>query len=193
MEQETKKITELKVRAGGIHLSPRKVRLVADLVRNLPVTEALAELDFVVKKAAGPLKKLLRSGVANAANNFQIEQEQLFIKKISVDGGRVFLRFTPRAQGRAFPLKKRTSDINLILGVNEALKIKAKKAKVQTPRVAEPERVDTEPVAELGAPPTETQSRWKFWKKKAKDPSQLAPKQDVKGKKYTSFDRRGNM
>src|SRR3990167_744336 len=118
MAETAKQITEVKAYARGIHIGPRKVRLVANLVKNLPVEDALNNLTFITKKAALPIKKLVNSGIANAKHNFQIEEDRLFVKSFTVDGGRVFFRYSPRAQGRAFPLRKRTSHLNLILGVS---------------------------------------------------------------------------
>src|SRR3989344_6588416 len=117
MDKNPESITEVKAYARGIHMSPRKVRLVSDLLKKLSVDAALTSLQFLDKKAAHPIKKLVDSGVANASHNFQIESARLFIKSLTVDGGAVQKRFKPHAHGRAFPIRRQTSDINLILGV----------------------------------------------------------------------------
>jgi large subunit ribosomal protein L22 len=96
-------------------MSPRKVRLVIDAVRGLSVLEADQRLQFILKDAARPVLKLLRSAVANAEHNFHLSKEALFVKAISADGGAVLKRFRPRAFGRAAPLRKRTSHINLVI------------------------------------------------------------------------------
>lgn len=191
-ELEKKTVTEVKAYARGIHASPRKTRLVTDILKNLSVAEALTQLDFVQKKAALPIKKLVNSAVANAAHNFQIEADRLFIKSLTVDGGRVMMKFAPRAQGRAFRVRKRTSHINLVLGVS-AKPAKPKRTAAKLPVL----KKEAEPLAEktVTETPQET-SRFGFWrkKKKAEDSSQaFPPKADAKGKKYTGFDRRGNM
>ncbi len=190
-----KEITEVKASAKGIHISPRKARLVANLLKNLPVSDALIQLDFQLKKASLPIKKLVDSAVANAHHNFQIDSNRLFVKNLSVDGGRVFFRYTPRAQGRAFPIRKRTSHINLILGISA--KPIGQKRSVPIDKTPEPEKPHVHtPPAEAEVPEsTERKSRFAFWKRKKKeeDKTQVPPKQDVKGKNYTSFDRRGNM
>src|SRR3989344_374567 len=116
MAEEKKEIREVKAFARGIHMSPRKVRLVASMLKNMSVAEALDNLAFITKKAALPIKKLVASGVANASHNFQIAADRLFIKSLTVDGGQALKRFKPGGQGRAFPIRKRTSHINLILG-----------------------------------------------------------------------------
>lgn len=118
----------MKVTAKIKHLriSPKKVRLVVDVIRGLMVEEAEAQLDFINKKAARPLKKLLASAVANANNNFQLERGNLYIKKIFVNEGPVLKRWQPRAFGRATPIRKRSSAITLVLEE----KMESKKSKI---------------------------------------------------------------
>lgn len=99
--------------------SPRKVRLVADLIRGKKVEEAEAMLDFTPKRATQKLKKLLSSAVANALHNFDASKEKLYIKEIRVDKGVTLHRFRPRAMGRSAPINKRTSNIILVLGKEE--------------------------------------------------------------------------
>ena len=181
---EEKKIQEVKACTRGVHMSARKVRLVANLMKNMPVEEALNNLAFMTKKAALPIKKLVNSGVANAKHNFQIEMERLFIKSLTVDSGQAMKRFRPRAQGRAFPILRRTSHINLVLGVLDKALHKASKRKI----AAAPEKEEKIPLQE---PAAESKSRFGFLRsKKEKDPTQIPPKQDVKGRHYTGFDRR---
>ncbi len=110
---------EVIAKARYIRISPRKVRLVADLVRGLDVDKALAQLRFYRKAAAKPLIKLIESGVANAEHNFKLSGG-LFIKKITVDGGPVLKRWRARAFGRAAPIRKRSSHINLVLEERQA-------------------------------------------------------------------------
>jgi len=92
--------------------SPRKVRLAADLVRGQTVDEALRRLKFLTKRTAAPLAKLIRSA---AANNRGASSSDFVVKKITVDAGIVFKRFRAGARGRAFPLKKRTSRVSVVL------------------------------------------------------------------------------
>lgn len=94
--------------------SPRKVRLVANAVSGKSVEEALAMLDFLVKRASDPLKKLLLSAVSNA-KQIGAERENLFIKEFRVDKGVVLKRMMPRAMGRGARINKRTSHINILL------------------------------------------------------------------------------
>lgn len=111
--------------------SPRKVRLIANLVRGKKVEKAIDLLTFTLKDAAEPVKKLLESAVANAKNNYQIEKADLFIKEIQVNPGVVMKRSMPRARGSAYGIKKRTSHISLVLDV-KVEKPKAKKEAKET-------------------------------------------------------------
>jgi len=106
---------EVKAKARYIRMSPRKVRLVIDVVRGMNAKEAVDCLKFMNKLAAEPVLKLLESAMANAEHNFQIKKENLFIKTITADGGPTLHRFKPRAHGRATPIRKRTSHISIIL------------------------------------------------------------------------------
>jgi large subunit ribosomal protein L22 len=91
--------------------SPRKVRLVASLIKGKKVGDAKNALNFIVKRASKPLADLLDSAIANAKNNFNIDAENLFVKEFKVDGGAVLKRRMPRARGMAYPIKKRTSHV----------------------------------------------------------------------------------
>jgi len=116
MTDTTKKqIKEVKAFARHIHMGPRKVRLVADLIRKTPVDVALEQLRFSSKNAALPLIKVINSAIANAVHNFEIARETLYVKSVTVDGGPVSTRYAPRAQGRAFVERKRTSHISVVL------------------------------------------------------------------------------
>ncbi len=95
--------------------SPRKVRLIADLVRGKKVNDALATLKFVDKRASGPFAKVIQSAVANAKDQGK-NIENLFIKTVAVDKGTVLKRFIPRARGSASRINKRNSHIRVELG-----------------------------------------------------------------------------
>jgi large subunit ribosomal protein L22 len=98
-----------------LRIAPRKVRLVADLIRGKSVKEAQRILEFTRKKSAQPILKLLKSAIANARHNFQLEEENLFISKILVDEGPKYKRWLPRARGVAYPIQKRTSHLTIFL------------------------------------------------------------------------------
>jgi len=117
---------EIKAKAKYLRNAPRKVRLVADLVRGLDVKEAELQLRFLTKRAVEPVLKLLNSACTNAKNNFNLEKDSLFIKSIKVNEGPPFKRWRPVSRGRAFQVLKRTSHIDLILGVKEGIKIEKK-------------------------------------------------------------------
>lgn len=95
--------------------APRKVRLVADMIRGKRLMHALTALTALPKKAALPLQKLLESAASNAAIAGNNKREELIVKEIRVDGGIVFTRSMPRARGRATPIRKRTSHVTLVL------------------------------------------------------------------------------
>jgi len=104
----------VKLRRLGI--APRKVRLVADLVRGKSVEEAQTILNFTVKKAAHPLLKLLKSAIASARHDFKgLDESNLRIVKITVDQGPKYKRWRPRARGVAYEIQKKTSHITLVL------------------------------------------------------------------------------
>ncbi len=108
--------------------SPRKVRLVADLIKGKTVSMALSELALLPKRASLPIKKLILSAVANAKENNKVDAEKLMVKDVRIDKGIVLKRMMPRAHGRAFGIKKRTSHIHIIL---EEDKEKAKSPKLK--------------------------------------------------------------
>lgn len=99
-------------------MSPRKVKLIADLIRGLDVKKAETQLRFAVKEAKEPMMKLLKSAVANATNNFNLKKENLFIKTIYVNEGPMLKRFTPKAFGRAGKILKRMCHITIVLDEN---------------------------------------------------------------------------
>lgn len=99
----------------NLRVAPRKVRLLVDLVRGKQTTEALMQLQVSKRHAALPLKKLIESAIANAKHNHNLVEESLVIKEAFVDGGVVMKRFQPRAFGRAGMIRKRTSQVTLVL------------------------------------------------------------------------------
>lgn len=101
--------------------SPRKMRLVADLVRGAEIEKALAILRFSPKEASRRLEKLLLSAIANwQAKNEEanIEEADLYVKEITVDSGRMLKRLRPAPQGRAHRIRKRSNHVTLVLGSN---------------------------------------------------------------------------
>lgn len=105
----------MKATLSNYRQSPRKVRLVADSIRGKRVDRALIELANMPKRASAPVSKVLSSALANAKAQTGVAEKDLIVQKITVDGGLSFVRFLPRARGRATPLTKRTSHIDIEL------------------------------------------------------------------------------
>lgn len=122
----------IKAKLNNYRQSPRKVRLIANLVKGKMVEEALDILTFAGKRAALPLKNLIESAIANAKNNFNLGKETLFVKEFKVDVGAILYRRMPRARGTAYPIRKRTSHVYVELEPKEIKttgKVKSKKVK----------------------------------------------------------------
>ncbi len=102
--------------------SPRKVRLVAGLIKGKTVPKALIELEVLPKRAAAPIKKLIASAVANANHNFQVDSANLVVANCTVNKGRVLKRSQPMSRGRAFAIHKHSSHVVLTLGAAKAPK-----------------------------------------------------------------------
>ena len=98
-----------------IRMSPQKVRLVLDVVRGKPAQEALAILQFLPHRAAGPVAKAVRSAMANAENNFNMDPDDLVITRCAADEGRTLKRWRPRARGRVNQILKRSSHITVVV------------------------------------------------------------------------------
>lgn len=110
-------------------ISPRKVHLVAGMIKNKPVNEAKALLQFLPKRAAPILRKLLLSAIANAENNFQQKASDLVVTKVHIGKGATLKRFMPVSRGRAYPILKRTSNVTLEVGAPMQTEVKSKKKK----------------------------------------------------------------
>lgn len=107
--------TQTRARAKYIRIAPRKVRLVVDLIRGKRIGEALAILKFTPKVASPVIEKVLRSAIANAENNHNMDVSRLYVKEIFADPGPTLKRFHPRAQGRAYSIMKRSSHITVVV------------------------------------------------------------------------------
>jgi len=106
---------EARAQATYVRISPRKVKIVLDLIRNKPLDEALAIARFTTKSAAEPIEKLLKSAAANAENNHSMDRNNLYVAECFVCPGPILKRIRPRAQGRAYRIEKRTSHITVVL------------------------------------------------------------------------------
>ena len=101
--------------ARYVRISPRKVKIVIDLIRGKSANEALAILKFTPKAASEVVTKLLKSAIANAENNLDLNKDDLYVAEIYADQGPTLKRVMPRARGMAFQIRKRTSHITVIL------------------------------------------------------------------------------
>ena len=111
---------EARAKIKHLRVSPRKVRLVADLIRGKDADNALAILDSCAKpKISEALAKLLNSAIANAQENMSLDVDKLYIKKLTVDKGPVLKRWLPRMRGKADRLLKRSSKVTLVLDEKE--------------------------------------------------------------------------
>ena len=109
----------IKAESKFIRTSPRKIRLVANLVRNMSLNEALTTLTHLRKRASTPLLKTLKQAVANAVNNLNLPKDSLKIQSIEINEGSTYKRWNPVSRGRAHSILKRTSHIKVILKSQE--------------------------------------------------------------------------
>ena len=105
---------ETKAQAKYIRIAPRKVQVIIPAIKGRKVEDAISILQFMPRKGARILKKVLHSAVANAEQN-KVDIDTLVVKTVLVDGGPTLKRFMPRAMGRAYPILKRTSHITVLL------------------------------------------------------------------------------
>jgi large subunit ribosomal protein L22 len=141
LNNSTTTVRQATARLRYLRLAPRKVRLVAHMIKNLPVNEAEAQLALNTRKPAGPIAKLLQSAIANAKEQ-KLDLAKLVVKEIRVDKATMLKRFMPRAQGRATPIHKVTSHIMLVLqeaekAAAERFVAKAKKVKKEAKKPEE--------------------------------------------------------
>jgi large subunit ribosomal protein L22 len=124
---------EIKAKLKNLRMSPQKVRLVINLIRKMPIDKALDQLKFVQKQAAMPVSNLLKTAMADAEHNYNLDPKNLKIAEIRVDEGFTLKRWMPRAHGRATKIRKRSAHISLTLqeivasGKKEARKVEAEK------------------------------------------------------------------
>ncbi len=123
-------MNEVRAELKNYRQSPRKVRVVAGVVRGKRAEEAITLLSFIPKRSALPLQKLIASALANA-KSLEIPTENLVVKTLTVDGGPILYRRQPRSRGMANPIRKRTSKVRVVLV--ESLP-KAKKVKFSKPK-----------------------------------------------------------
>ncbi len=150
-----------------LNIAPRKVRLVSDLIRGKKVVEAQTILDFTQKRGALPLLKLLKQAIANAKNNFQLAEDNLYISKILVNEGSKLKRIRPQARGQASEIQKKTSHITLFLEEIEKQPKKIKKVKPTViekvkEKIVKPEKPKFKPEIKKPKPKVERETRRLF-------------------------------
>ncbi len=106
-------------KAMNIRISPRKVRVVVDLIRGKDVDDALALLRFLPKRAAEVVGKTVKSAAANAEHNFDLNRDRLYVSQAYVDAGPTLKRYHPRQRGQAFEIKKRSSHVTVVVRERE--------------------------------------------------------------------------
>lgn len=134
--------------ARRLRISPRKMRLVTNLIKDLRAEEAITQLTFTNKKAAGMLAKLLKSAVANAENNFSMNPDQLFVKSVTCDMGQTMKRYFPRARGSAFTIRRKLAHVDIVLEQRSEKKVKKSRLSLLK-RVVKPE---AKPSTQPGVP-----------------------------------------
>lgn len=130
---------ELRVTLNYLRISPKKVRLLTNLLRGLSVAQAESQLSVAEKSSAEALRKLLKSAIANAKHNHQLDEKDLVVKECLTNEGPKLKRYTPKAYGRAALIRKRSSRVTLVLATRPEVKAKpetkstALKAKAMDP------------------------------------------------------------
>ena len=108
-----------RAQARSVRISPRKVQIICDMIRGKDAAYALALMEHTPKIGCEHLIKVLKSAMANAENNMEMDPEKLYVAKTYVDGGAILKRGRPRAQGRMFRINKRTSHITVVVAEKE--------------------------------------------------------------------------
>lgn len=145
---------QVSAKLKNLRVSARKTRLVADMVRGKKIEDARIQLQFSTKKTSRDVLNLLNSAVANAKNNFNLGEEDLYVSSIFVNDGPILKRWRPRAMGRAAAIKKRTCTIHIVLDemVSEKAseKTEAKKERVAPKKESSEEKVESKEKSKSG-------------------------------------------
>jgi len=162
-----------------------KARRVVDLIRGLPASDAQALLRFAPQAASEPIGKVLDSAIANAANNYAADTRSLVVSEAFVDEGPTFKRFQPRAQGRAYRIRKRTSHITVIVsdGVQPASEAKVKAVTKKAKEIAAEEKAEESKPAAKKAPAKKTTSGSEATKKAGNEATEKTAKKAPAAKK----------
>jgi large subunit ribosomal protein L22 len=112
---KTESVKLVKAVARDLRIAPRKIRLVANLVKGMNVNSAMVQLQHMHQKAAPMVARLIKSAIANAKNNFSLDADKLFVHSITADMGKSMKRYFPRARGSAFVIRRKLSHLNVVL------------------------------------------------------------------------------
>ncbi len=124
---------ELRVTLNYLRISPKKVRLLTNLLRGLPVAQAESQLQVAEKASTAALRKLLKSALANAKHNHQLDEKDLFVKECLTNEGPKLKRYAPKAYGRAGLIRKRSSRVTLVLATRPGAAAKTSARPVAAP------------------------------------------------------------
>lgn len=175
---------EARAQARFVRVTPMKARRVVDLIRGLPAADAQAVLRFAPQDASDPVGKVLDSAIANATNNHNLDPASLVVAEAYVDEGPTMRRFRPRAQGRAFRIRKRTSHITVVLETLDAAQsVKAPAKKSTSAKVAPkaaPKATDKPKATEEKAPAKKAAAKKAPAKKAADEPTATEDKAPAK-------------
>jgi large subunit ribosomal protein L22 len=161
---------EARAQARYVRVTPQKARRVVDLIRGIPAAQAQSVLRFAPQAVSETVGKVLDSAIANATNNFNLDPEGLVVSAAYVDEGPTMKRIRPRAQGRAYRVRKRTSHITVIVATPDSLNAKSTKKSTAT---------ESAPVAKAAAKKTTA-------KKAAPKADAAAPAKKAAAKKTTA-------
>ncbi len=164
---------QVTAKLNNLRMTPRKVRLVANLVKGMDAKDAKTQLQFMNKKAAGLILKLLNSGLANAKHNSDLEELNLYIAKLVVEAGPSLKRWMPRAMGRATPILKRTCSV--ILTLEEKIPVKAGIARKKTKKTEKTHKETPEKPAFVEATAGKEETITAFGEEPQKKQRQVTP------------------
>lgn len=162
VKQENNK-TLVRASARSLHISPRKMRLVTNLVKGMRASDAITQLSFTNKKGAKYLSRLLQSAVANAQNNFSLDANNLFVKSATCDMGQTMKRYFPRARGSAFVIRRKMAHVNVVL--EERAASGSKKSRFALPKRAKKDEPIKTQEGSIGEPEAMTETPTKKAKK----------------------------
>jgi large subunit ribosomal protein L22 len=169
---QTDEVRTAFARATYVRVTPMKARRVIELIRDLPARDALSVLKFAPQAASETVAKVLASAIANAEHNFSLDADTLFVSRAYVDEGPTMKRFRPRAQGRAYRIRKRTSHITIeVESVERRAPAKKAPAKKATPTAQAPAKVAAEKAPAKKAPAKKAAAK--------KAPAKKAPAQSA--------------